>query len=419
MNYISMLIPPCVMLLLFVSMKRSLKVFAGAEGFLLALYFSTFVFSFLLIMMGFESPFEMSAYSMTVLAIMLLVYFYPVVSFGRRQELTWYPADDQSLLVILGWLLVIGGLFSIAYFFNASLAMLSGGIKESRDMIASGAGSRDVGGTAIGFIATGFSTFFGLNQLLAFFLMKRARNGETPERRVLFWMLIISSFSYPFLVFTFAGRDGVVYWVFSILFISLLYARITGENLLSRYKLSVCIAIIALTVPFAIITISRFGEEALYSIVSYLGQMPHYFNEEVLINRPLMGGARNFPVFFKFFSETEVDTREWFFYYEQAGTVGWVFPYFFGSLIKDFGVWLTVALILTFSVLGYTVFCRVKSGSEVFFDQLFFLYFYCQIGFMGVFYFRHYSFNNYIIASFLLYVILRMSRHYLKGVVRL
>jgi hypothetical protein len=172
-------------------------------------------------------------------------------------------------------------------------------------------------------------------------------------------------------------------------------------------------------IPFIIISISRFSESKEgtgWNIIRYAGMQINMFNDYYEINAPNTYGRTNFPVFIKMIESTGIkiksgpEENERFSYYLEEGVKPWEFATFISSIMVDFGKTGTLVFLMIVSLITRIIIKKVsKNGIFYFSDLIIFIILY-QIVYWGIFYFRQYSTNYYIIFNILLFIMFKMFR---------
>ncbi len=193
---------------------------------------------------------------------------------------------SKNFLNIVSTVLIILSFYAILFHISTARDVLSSGdIRAIRIMISSGEGYSE--GGILNTIASVSSSLYVF--AIAFFFIYLILEGFNKRTILLF----ISSFSESIHVLTFAGRDGIVFWLFSFIFLWALFNKYLPHYLEKRLKKMLLYAGIVMVIPFLMITVSRFGEGSeedgtVYSIISYMGQG--------FVNGPLYFGLDNPPV---------------------------------------------------------------------------------------------------------------------------
>jgi hypothetical protein len=206
--------------------------------------------------------------------------------------------------------------------------------------------------------------------------------GNTILRRLLF----ISSFSQPIHILTFVGRDGIVFWVFTFIFLYSLFFNFMPQRDKERQQKVFLYTAFALGLPFMLISLSRFvnygGTGTIGSIISYFGQ--GFINGPLLfgIENPPFYHGRAFPLFFEItglpmpVSEGTIQIGDW---------RSWTFNTFVGGFYLNFGLnGLFLVAILLFVLFNFSI--RKKTYWHLGNMIMYILYF--TIYSQGVFYFR-------------------------------
>ena len=224
-------------------------------------------------------------------------------------------------------------------------------------------------------------------------------------------MCIIGSLSYVTYILSYAGRDGIVYWLFSIIFFYIFFKKFIPKIYLKKLAAYLLFIFGILFFFFMLITTSRFENSkqgVLGSIISYMGQAIGNFNDFFFImDLPLSKGTRNFPLLVKLniLQPLNINVN---YYFNKIGLVSWLFKTFIGSLIYDFGKFGTYFILLLFALINYLNNSKIKK--TIYFHQLMIYILFFQIVYWGVFYFRLYSANLYILAIIFLCIISRIKQ---------
>ena len=248
---------------------------------------------------------------------------------------------------------------------------------------------------------------------LLFFFIYSCMNGN-KRRRIL---LLIASISEPLHVMAYVGRDGVVFWLFSFVFLYLLFRPYMPSMSTKPIKKTFIIAAVALLTPFLAITMSRFDTSnigAQGSLISYLGQGfvngPLYFSIE---DKPIhLWGS--FPLVRQIFGLREpislglVEFGEW---------KSWGFSTFLSSFVSNFGIWGMYLMALLSFAFFYILVWHKKNFLNISNIIIYILYF--QIFSQGVFYFRQYTRggNLFILLCFVFALLFKMLHETGKPIV--
>ena len=152
--------------------------------------------------------------------------------------------------------MLIGGVLSIVKFAPLAKGVFGGEIDVFR--IDLNLGKLNIGSKSwIDTLLVGFSTFFGVVQLLGLIVFSSRLFGKWSK--IVGIILLLSSISYILNVFSYAGRDGLVYWVLSLLVNILLVKTFLGGYHINRLNAFLGLSVLLLLFPFFIITIARFS----------------------------------------------------------------------------------------------------------------------------------------------------------------
>lgn len=377
---INLIIPSTLLLILsYMNIKRK-QGWNYPSSILLLLYLFSLICAFPYVFIFEEQRIFMFNYleASIVFCSLLLFFFYPFISF-REDKIERIILPSQGTLNLFSFFVCILSIYSLIYFIPTTIKSFSvPDIRYARQMMVHN-GEHITSDTVFNTIAGTVASFYQIPMILFFIynildVKKRLRN-----------MLLISSLSYVFFVFSAFGRDGVVFWALSFLGIAGFFKpflKQESNKIINR----LFILFILVAVPFfMIITLSRFRESPFDAILSYIGQgIPNFFlayDADV----PITHGS-SFPLFRSILGLSEsVDTSMQKFALEEGGTYSYVFGTFLKSFIINFdvsgSVLLAIALFVFFKI-------TLKRGSVMKFSSLFVYFLYFMIFYQGVFYFR-------------------------------
>lgn len=210
-------------------------------------------------------------------------------------------------------------------------------------------------------------------------------------------------------------RGPVMDRMFTIIISYFALRKFIPRNINNAIKITGIILVIAITIPIAAITISRFDREgsggSKSSLLFYTGQQNLYFNNYGLDNGGLRYGDRTFPLFKRMLGFDNVPHN---FYqrrakYPHLKINDEVFIGFVGDFTLDFGPFVAplIFIFFTFFILSHT---RVRNG-RILFHQLILVHFVmciCIQGGMKLFSYADLS-NLRIITIFLAYIAFRFD----------
>ncbi|WP_213609030.1 oligosaccharide repeat unit polymerase [Pseudoalteromonas sp.] len=235
-------------------------------------------------------------------------------------------------------------------------------------------------------------------------------------RPLLSILLLISSLSYPVFVFSYFGRDGVVFWGLAVVFNLILFRKFIPPIKLLKIKRLLLVLIFVFIVVFIFISYHRFGDlgSVLLSILDYLGQQFINFSTSVDLDTEFRNGSRSFPLFYELFSNSENSSLLRQQYSSQLYNNGFEYiSWSWGTLLldfyQDFSLW---GVFFIVSLMSMTFVLLLRRGfSNINFFSLLFYVGYCQILIQGYFYFRQYNNvgNLYIIIILLIGILGRIK----------
>ena len=356
------------------------------SSFLLGIYFLSSICAIPTLYFGDYIEPYLSKYwlAMIKFCFLVLLFLAPFIIF-KENKIKRIVLPSRGFLDIFSGVVILLSFYAIFYYAGtARSVLLSTDIGELRNLIASGDGYSESG--IFNTIASVSASLF-VFALLLFFIYIAIEGIKT--RAIL---LFISSFSETLHVFTFAGRDGVVFWLFSYVFLWLVFSKYLPPKANSKLKRTLIIAALLMAIPFMMISSSRFEDSSNgtgYSLVSYMGQSfvngPLYFG----IDDPPVG-KNGFVLINEIFHNNTNANRRTRVLYEIGDWRSWSFGTLVVSLHRklngDLGLLCfgLAALALFLIVMG-----RTKRSFRLNHIVIYILYF--QVLSQGVFYFRQYT----------------------------
>jgi len=361
----------------------------------------------------FKSVFPFSFDPMAYLSLCLLVTFWGFIGF-KDQKFTTIKIENMYFYRVLETFLLIGGLLAILFFLPFAYMSLTGDVNQNRINLALGGTSlKDFG--IINSIFTLSANLFILNQLCSF-INFIPRNGK--PNKVKAYLLLISSLSYVIYILAYVGRDGVVFWLMSYAFCYLLFRDFLDREVLRKLKFHFALTLTILLIPFFVITIARFSDFESgvgWWILNYGGQQLRNFNDHYLILEQLAHGRLGFPVFVDLFelvtfSEIQaLDNDVMFAHFFNNDVFPFVFTTFIGFIMLDFGKIWTLFFLCLFSLSARSILKKVSTKGILQFSTLLILTLLYQVVYWGVFYFKQYATNYYMIFILLLFALFKVS----------
>ena len=319
---------------------------------------------------------------MVEFTLWVLLFIAPFIMFNEK-SIRQIILPSRQFLDFFSAIIIILSFYAIFYYVEtASSILTSGDIREIRNMISAGEDYSE--GGILNTIASVSSSFY-VFAIVLFFIYIIIDGFKA--RAIL---LLISSLSETIHVLTFAGRDGIVFWIFSFAFFWMFFYKFLPAASTKKIKTVFLRMGIILLIPLMMISVSRFersDDGTLYSMVSYIGQS--------FVNGPLYFGLDEPPVSHAGFTlvneilHRQIESDGPRVLMEYGDWKSWTFGTLVVSLYRKLGgVGLAVfgigALLLFMRVIGKRK-PRFKTNHLI----LYLLYF--QVVGEGVFYFRQYT----------------------------
>ena len=275
---------------------KSKRTFLSPSSFLIGIYMVSAAFGIAtLYVVDYTEPYDSRYWvPMLVFDLFIISFLYPFKYFNEI-SISSIKLPRKDILDLISAIIILLSFYAIFFYVSAISTIFSmDSLKEAREM------QHDEGEffeTGIMNTIASVSSSLYVFAILFFFIYSVI--GGHLKRRIL---LLIASSSEPIHVLAFVGRDGIVFWLFSFVFLYLFFKPFLLETVLkSIRKLFIVVSIIAM-IPFALISISRFGEgdNYLYSeTIRYIGESfingPLYFG----LNPPPTNIGRQFPLFYE------------------------------------------------------------------------------------------------------------------------
>jgi len=406
------LIPAIMLLSIYVFYQRRNSGNFGAVSYMIAIYSGLCILSaFARITGAIKGTFAINIIPVLYLSLCLGITLWGFFLYRDNRLLT-IRIENYRLFRILEMVLLLTSILAIFLFLPTAVSALHGDIADNRINIGEIGESLE----QLGYINTFFSliaNMFALNIIIAF-LNLTPELIRLPHSTMKAVLLLMSSSVYIVYVLAMVGRDGVVFWIMTFIFLFLIFRKFVRGDWAFKLK-SFAITFSALSlIPFSMITYARFVDykDGLFAgLWMYVGDQVSAFNDLFMsLSSPQMGRI-NFPLLYRLFdpSYSKLDRHDWHYLYTQQGVIPWSFPTFVGSFILDFGYIVTPLLILLIAM-GARLSLRglYKTGSITLSQLLIFLL--CaQMVLYGVFYFRQSSVNLYIFAVLALALLLKVT----------
>lgn len=350
----------------------------NSSSILIGLYFSSAIAQLILVLYHPEYS-ERKLYIDATLYHLLtsILFMAPIISHGNKLQISNLYISPKLFrqvsysLIVIGFLTIvlsISGIRNVLSFENFEGAR--------QDAIWGDDDKSFYSYGLIGYIATiGMITpMFAI--FMAFYRLFKEKNSD-----LIFYMLIITSLSGAFMNLTIAGRDGLVRWfMFVICNIAIYKSYFSIKSIPFILKVIFVIIVVFVFLFFLLITYSRFGkgEDAIMSIVDYLGMSFYRFSEifHGVGTNYLFGFNSLFPIFPGGMNSLDIAKLNLNFSTSSFHT-------FIGSFVLNVGTFWTIIMALFFNI-SYRLSHRIISYKlNNFFSYLIFY----QIVYIGIFYF--------------------------------
>lgn len=343
----------------------------------------------------YTQPFDSRYWGPMFFFLLTLIFFLLPARIFNETKTHSLVLPSKEFLDVFSTVLIVLSFFSIIFFSSTVSMIFRGDLGELRNDLY--AGNEYVEAGLANTIASVSSSLYVVAILL--FFIYSALGGS----KIRCFLLLVSSISEPMHVLAYVGRDGIVFWLFSFLFLYAFFKPFlsdkTNKTILKTFVMSSA----ALLIPFILISISRFAGKDIGtqgSFISYLGQS--------FINGPLFFGIENPPynrgASFKLFCDLIGITPYDLGMIEIGDWMSWHFSTFVVSLCINFGL-LGTYLVGVMMLIVFSVIFGVKQN-KMHMSQMFIYILYFHIIGEGVFYFRQYTRggNLFIILCIVLYL---------------
>ena len=406
-------IPSIILIIVFYFYQRK-RERVDVVTYLFFVYLLMCVSSMLMYYSGlFPGVYKISLEAMTYLSFCFIIIFYGFYNYNDH-GFSAIKINNHTVYKYVENTILVGGLGSLIFFFPFAMQNLSGDVRVNRML------NKDIiqvelsGYGIINSLFSLFSSLFILSLLFAFI-----NYAAGPKHRRKAFLMLVSSFSFVFYILAYTGRDGVVFWLMSFIFIYLIMKDYLNKELQKNIKRLFLLIIPIVMVPFIIITIARFssGVGLLWQIVSYMGQQIKNFNDVYLANASITYGRGAFPLFADWLSRLNLISGsneailEYKFFSNYAGVNTWVFKTYIGSFLNNFGKVGTVFILLLLTYFSRKIFKKTIQNQTFNLSSMIIYILLYQNVLWGVFYFR-FSLNNiYLVAMLLIAIVLNYKNH--------
>lgn len=346
-----------------------------------------------------------------------LILLYPFLKVDETKIKKIIPPNGLRFWLIYIFMLFMG-LFSFFFFLPFVKNALLGDIGENRHQMAAG---------ELIFVPSGiFNTIASIGgalypiMLLFFFYHVTYIKGKN----ILKIGMLLASTSYIVNVLAYVGRDGLVFWIsfyiFWFLFFKSSFTKKTKRWLLAPL---VFLGLIGGLI-FAAISVARAeleSESSIIGAIRYMGESPCNFNYYYKRDFPKANGFLCFPLF-----RSPIETIQGSDKAEpseirrvilgKSGVDIGLFATYIGSWFVDFGLIITILLVVFLSIV-FNQICRKMKGN-IQFNQLIIFCLIFQVVYHGIFYFKllNKGGNLYILTCIALYFFLMPKKDSTKTI---
>ena len=298
-------LPVITLIILYVVYHRQNSRQFGSINFLITVYLLMGLFSIIMELTNlFPSVYPYSWYSMTYLSLCFILTFKGFYSY-KDSNFKTLIIENKKTYVILENIIMIGGFSSLLFFLPFASNSLSGDVEVNRLTTAI---FQETVLAKFGVINTFFSLFANLFIIAILFAFINFTDQTNSQKKIKGYLLLASSISYVVYVLAYVGRDGIVYWSFTYLFLYLLLRKFISSSLRKKLIVRYLFVVGLFMVPFMIISFARFSEAfggVSWQLLDYVfGQQIKNFNDSFYVDSPILNGQFSYPIFsdiFRFF----------------------------------------------------------------------------------------------------------------------
>ena len=386
--------------------KRS---FFCSSSFLIGIYVISAIFMIPALSVGeYKEPYLISYWLPAIIFLSYLLLLLLPARWYKDNAVSQIVLPNRLTLNVMASVIIILSFFAIIYFSRTVSNIFSMNLNDARTDLVFGETYVETG--LLNTIASVSASLYVFALILFFIFL------TIPSSKLTRMLLLVSSLSEPVHILAYVGRDGIVFWIFSFVFLFFIFKDyIVSENKSYLIRIFIIVGFV-LIVPFMMITASRFGSGAVNnkgtfdSLITYWGQ--GYIQGTLFMgieDKPCTYGS-SFPLFFEI---TGIDKPISDWGAEGVLMIGEWRSWFFGTIVTSLllnfghiGFWITTLLLFVL----FRSIMKIKSG-KLQFHQLIFYVLYFQIMSQGIFYFKQYTRggNLFILLSLLLVLFFRLN----------
>ena len=280
----------------------------------------------------------------------LYLFLLPIITYSKHDKTRYIILLKPSAFKVLTYFCVALQIFSIAYFIPYDFRIFfSGDLGALRSALTNGEIDTLSGGGIFRTIAGVASYYYCISIILFFYSIAFLKNSRRLNA-----LLLISSLSRIFQSFSYVGRDGIIFWIFSFAFSYCIFRPYLSDENNRKIKSAFIgcggFAIILL----GAISISRFSgtdKGVINWLIDYFGQPLNNFGQLFDKFHEYTGNESIWPWFYGNKGARGVDavtaSAE---FYNIYGFNSNIFFTFIGSFYKAYGPIVTLFLSILFSL---------------------------------------------------------------------
>ena len=339
---------------------------------------------------SFHEKENISLFPFIYLFAILVIAFQPLLKF-KQKEIESVTAPPFEFINLFAIFLIIISIFGwIKIFPNLILAVTNTSMLENIYLETMEAASQQIGNNLSNIGQVLCNVFSEITLFFSFYYITLKKKNKITL--ILLWF---SSFYVIAFSFSLGLRSSIVRFVFSCLFLYIVFKPFIEKKILKTLNKSFAIIVLLVVIAFAAITISRFANNTYFgttgssfSVLSYTGQSFIYFDEYGLNSDIKQNGDNTLPLFRRILgldaSNNLVERQE------KWGNImnikQGVFYTFIGDFVFDFG---PIFVFVAVSILSYFFVRKTKIFKKIPLHKLLILFFIFNTCVGGIFYFPY------------------------------
>lgn len=335
---------------------------------------------------AFPERITITSVSTHIFLIWLLMY--PLIRYINSFKIENFICTEW-IIKILSYLIIFSSFISLILSFKDIGRIFSfGNLLAARESSQEGdfTGNLVLNYGIIGYFASFCLPLSFLAVFLSFYLKFCIRKFSTLSK-----LLLISSLSYPINQLVGVGRDGIVFWIFFIVFTMILMKRFIDFKKYRSFIIGCSIFICGALIMLSLISKDRFEDSqygVFHSLLRYGGEQFYLFSYDY--KRFQDEGYSNIPELFELFSGQSAN-MSYLNQYIKADYFLNTFSTFAGSIIKRIGYHDTLKIFLCGFLIFMLIFKPERKNNIEYPAKTFGMILYSDIIIKGFFYFFHYA----------------------------